>query len=462
MIINTLIFLKIVHQIIFGIYFLQFKEYRRDRIKEHVLRKWGGYVRAYFQTSILAPLSLQAMPYKTSKAIVLVLMTTLLYIPPFFYINDQIVLLALLLTTPLACLTALCLFLPIERYMRHKTYVKAREKITKLKKGGLVIIGISGSFGKTTTKYFLNHILSSKYRVLATERSINTVLGMSNVILNELTDKHQIFIAEMAAYKVGEINEMCVITQPDIGILTAISTQHMALFGSQAHIIKGKSELLRNLPEGALALINEQSPFSPIIPSDKKLSLTYYSEKGYKQLLQSVNLPEFLKLNAVPGIILGRKYGISDKKIALLSKNFALPKKTMNESRGYNGCLVIDDTFSANPEGFSAAARHLAGLPYKKKILIMMCLIELGKNSQDIHQNIGALIKKLNITVIVTTDDFIDNLRKGSENSKNIHLITRPEDVIEKLKIMVDDSTAVLLEGKINPSIIHFVKENHV
>ena len=145
---------------------------------------------------------------------------------------------------------------PIFYFQKKRIIKRAAEKMRGLKK--VKVIGITGSYGKTSTKEFLYTILSQKYKVVKTEGNNNTNIGVAYTVLNKVSDEYDYFICEMGAYKIGEIKEMCEIVKPGIGILTGINNQHIDLFGSQENIIKGKFELIEALPEEGLAVLNEK------------------------------------------------------------------------------------------------------------------------------------------------------------------------------------------------------------
>jgi len=119
------------------------------------------------------------------------------------------------------------------------------------------VIGITGSYGKTSTKDFIATILEGAYPVLKTEASKNSSIGISETVLSYLTPKHQMFVVEMGAYGRGEIKEMAELVKPCIGIITAINAQHQDLFGSIETTMRAKYELLQNLVGQKIAIINE-------------------------------------------------------------------------------------------------------------------------------------------------------------------------------------------------------------
>ena len=125
------------------------------------------------------------------------------------------------------------------------------------------IIGITGSYGKTTTKNFLRDILSLRYHTYATPKSYNTLMGISLAINRDLADDYrtEYFISEMGAYVEGEIERICQLTPPDIAIVTEIGPQHLERFGSLEKVKKAKYELVKNLPPDGVAVFNWDNQF---------------------------------------------------------------------------------------------------------------------------------------------------------------------------------------------------------
>src|SRR5699024_8688338 len=123
---------------------------------------------------------------------------------------------------------------------------EAQEKVKS--REDLKVVGITGSFGKTSTKFILGTILEEKYNVLNTPESYNTTMGLSKVINSELSDEHEVFIAEMGARTQGEIKEVAELCQPEIGVITSVGTVHIETFGNVDTIAKTKYELIEELP----------------------------------------------------------------------------------------------------------------------------------------------------------------------------------------------------------------------
>ena len=153
-------------------------------------------------------------------------------------------------------------FQPLAALGRNQIIKRAKEKRAVFH--NLLVIGITGSYGKTSTKEFLYTILVEKFgaeKVLKTKEHQNSEVGISQCILNDLKPGHEVFICEMGAYGLGGIKLLCDIAKPKIGILTGINEQHMATFGSQENIIRAKYELIEALPKDGLAIFNGDNEY---------------------------------------------------------------------------------------------------------------------------------------------------------------------------------------------------------
>lgn len=148
---------------------------------------------------------------------------------------------------------------PLENRINGQFFERARKKLES--RPDLIKIGITGSYGKTSTKFVLRDILSQKYRVLATPASFNTPMGLSRVINEQLKGEHQIFIAEMGARHVGDIKELCELVHPKYGLLTSVGPQHLETFGSIENIAGTKYELIEALPRDGIAFFSSDGSY---------------------------------------------------------------------------------------------------------------------------------------------------------------------------------------------------------
>ncbi len=156
---------------------------------------------------------------------------------------------------PLALPLANLIMYPVEAAFRRMFRDRARQT---LQKANPVVIGITGSYGKTSTKEYLAHILGGRFNVLATPKSYNTLMGVCIVINNDLAAHPNVdyFIVEMGAYVEGEIRDICKLTQPQISILTAVGPQHLERFGSIEATARAKYEIIEALPPDGVGVFN--------------------------------------------------------------------------------------------------------------------------------------------------------------------------------------------------------------
>lgn len=379
-------------------------------------------------------------------------------------------------------------FQPIAVLARNQIIKKAKIKREGL--GDLLVIGITGSYGKTSTKEFLYTILSEKFNVLKTEAHQNSEVGISQCILNDLKEEHEIFICEMGAYNRGGIKLLCDIAKPKIGILTGINEQHMATFGSQEKIIKGKYELIESLPEKGLAIFNGDNEFCLDLYQKTKKPKRLYKIQNTRYEIQSdiwadniktekdsvsfkvftkdgdsvdfkVNLAGAQNIpNILGAVCCAKELGVSLKEIARACEKIQPEQGAIKLTKGKNGLNIIDSTYSANPDGVISALDYLKIWP-GKKVIIMPCLIELGRTSKEAHKKIGEKIGEVCNLAIITTKDKYKEIREGALKSGmteiDIFCFEDPKEIYDKIKAFCRPGDVVLLESRVPKEVIRLL-----
>ncbi len=336
--------------------------------------------------------------------------------------------------------------------LRKRILRKARQKREKFK--NLLVIGITGSYGKTSTKEFLAAILSKKYNVLKTEEHQNSEIGISQCILNDLKEEHEIFVVEIGAYEQGKIKEVCQMIKPKIGILTGINEQHLSTFGSQENVIKAKFELIESLPQSGLAIFNGDNKYCQQLFQETKVSKNLVHSSDYEFDLKGKNLflwdIENLSLAATAAEYLG----VSREEIENTLAEFESP---IEIKKSINNITIIDATYSANPK---SVLSHLDYLKDRtgRKVIVMPCLIELGKVSKEVHQRIGEKIGRICDFAIITTKDRFGELRKGALKSgmpeEKILFMEKSDEIFKKIKNFCQEGDIVLLESRVPSKVI--------
>lgn len=288
---------------------------------------------------------------------------------------------------------------PFEYLKRQQIKIQVKSKIEKLKNKGLVVVGITGSYGKTSTKEFLYQILKTKYRVLRTPESFNTMLGIAKVVNLELDESYGIFICEMGAYKRGEIAELCQMVKPDYGILTGINEQHLERFGSLENIRKAKFELVNYVGERN-SVINGVN-----------YGLGKYNHPSEQNMEGAVQMARILGVKTIP-------------------KNIKSPEhRLILTQRGE--MTIIDDAFSSNVNGFKSAIKYLTTFP-GWKVVVTPGITELGKKTESIHKELGTLLQGIDQVILVGKNDRTRGLEIGYK--KPVEYINQVGEAIGKVK----------------------------
>ena len=384
----------------------------------------------------------------------------------------RIVSLALSLITPLLMLLAWILTYPIEKAVSNY-YINDAKKILK-NHSNLKVIGITGSYGKTTTKFILNRILSEKYNTVCTPQSFNTPMGVVRTVRGDIKPQTQIFICEMGAKNKGDIKEICDIAHPDFGIITSVGAQHLDTFKSVDNVFKTKFELADAVKKkGGFVFINADSPdiLSRYEKQDASLipfgndtcyraeNITYGPDGStFTLCLDGTTIPvttRLLGLHSVADIVaaaaVAHKLGVTPEDI-----KFAIASLTPTEHRLQlkpfkNGSLLIDDAYNSNPVGCLEAVRVLGSFEGFKKVIITPGLIELGSKEYDCNYQLGLESTKwCDIIILVGKNrakPMLDAIEVTDFNKENVFVVSSFKEAMEKYLPMADEKSVVLLEN---------------
>lgn len=406
-------------------------------------------------------------PAFTKKIISLIFLSFLLQI---FYFSSvfqkesfSFSLLIFDILTPAIISGIVLVFQPLSALFRYQIIRKAKKKRQEFK--NLIVIGVTGSYGKTSTKEFLATILSEKFKVLKTKTHQNSEVGISQCILNELNENHEIFIVEMGAYNRGGIKLLCDIAKPKIGIVTGVNEQHLATFGSMENLLsaEGGIELIDSLPTDGIAFFNAKN----------KYCLELYQKTKIKKFLYGENATFPGQENILGAMMIAKILGMTDEEISRGAEKIKEKFPGIEIKKGKNGLNIIDATYSANPDGVLAHLEHLKTFT-GKKVIIMPCLIELGSASKEIHKKIGEKIGQICDLAIITTKDKFKEIKEGATLSvakpplsggaikagmpnENIIFLENPKEISEKIKFFCQMSDIILLEGRVSKEIIEFL-----
>lgn len=301
-----------------------------------------------------------------------------------------------------------------------------RKAKAKLLSSDIKIVGITGSYGKTSTKKILAEILSKKYRVLSTPRSHNTPMGLALTINSNNLEEYDILVAEMGARHLGDIAELCEICPPDFSVITGICPQHLESFGSVENIVKAKGEILTHtkteaviagdcfsLFEGYSCTKSRAGDIKDVICTPDGTEFTFETE-GEEVKIFTKLLGRHSAENVALATTVAHKMGMTAKEIAeaCAGVDYIEHRLQLIKSGNVN---ILDDGYNSNVKGAAAALEVLKSFP-ARKIVVTPGLVELGVLEEEENRQLGAKLVGLDFVILVG-ETLILPVKEGYEQS---------------------------------------------
>jgi UDP-N-acetylmuramoyl-tripeptide--D-alanyl-D-alanine ligase len=365
---------------------------------------------------------------------------------------------------------------PVEDNINMGYYRAAQSKVKS--RDNLEVVGITGSFGKTSTKFIVGTILSQKFNVLNTPESYNTPMGLSKVINNDLSDEHEVFVAEMGAKTIGEIREVAQLAQPRIGILTSIGPVHMDTYKNIDNIMKTKYELIEELPTDGVAVFNYDNEYirkladktfkekmlygfenveeldmyaEDIVVNEKGSEFTLRDREGNSVRCRTKLLGRHNIYNLLAGACVSKILGLSFEEISMGIEKVEPVEHRLNLIESTSGIIVIDDAFNSNPVGTRAALDVLSQFKEGRKIIVTPGMIELGEMEESANHEFGVNIGKVCDYVILVgeqrTKPIYEGLMDTSFNPSNIIVVNNLQEATEEIGKITKPKDVVLFEN---------------
>ncbi len=325
---------------------------------------------------------------------------------------------------------------PVEKAVGNHYINEAKSKINALP--NLIVIGITGSYGKTSTKFYLQKLLSAKYNVLMTPESYNTTMGVVKTVREQLDATYDIFICEMGAKNVGEIKEICDIVKPKYGIITSIGPAHLESFKSIENIIKTKFELCDALPEDGIIFLNGDNEYiashtpsrkaiyygtenkvleavfgDTLSVSDKGTSFTAHTEADSYSYETRI-LGKHSVVNILGCIAVARFLGCTKEQLVLPIKRLETAPHRLQLCGG-GEVTIIDDAFNSNPSGSKAALDVLSAFD-GIRIMITPGMVELGDKEEQYNREFGEYAADKCDYVLLVGERITKSIAKGLES----------------------------------------------
>lgn len=415
---------------------------------------------------------------KVTKRIIRLLITTFLLIVVYIYFLIKITDISytcfiITFLIPVTIIITNNINYPIEKIISFYYICKAKSKLAQHK--DLLKIGITGSFGKTTTKNILTNILSTEYSVVMSPASYNTPLGISKTINNLLHPTTEVLVAEMGAYRIGEIRYLAEMVKPQIGIVTSVGPQHLSTFKTVDNVLKTKVELLEALPNDGIGIINIDNEYLKNYESNLKCKLvtvgikenadyqaqriTYQNNQmrfsiyyqGEYLFEVSTNL---LGYHNIYNILASIACACEIKKLGF---NVSIPNiiegiqkaqpvlHRLSVSKKDN-ITILDDSFNSNIEGFLSAIEVTK--TYKiKKVIITPGIVDGGKKQEELNRRVGIAMGKVFDEVCLINNPASKAIEKVLQEVeyRDIHIYSRFIDAYNEVLRKYQNEEIVLL-----------------
>ena len=368
---------------------------------------------------------------------------------------------------------ALWLLRPVENFVSARW---ARQASQRLAEVDPVVVAITGSYGKTTTKALVSHLLSGSKTVLATPASWNNRAGLAKAVNEQLAPGTELFVAEMGTYGPGEIADMCRWFPPQVSVITAIGPVHLERFGSldrtlssKAEIIQGAADVVLNVDDERLAALADRLSAAPTAPSESGPRVWRCSSESLSadvgvipaddgsvrvtvRGIRAADLsnPGVAPTNLACAIAAAMACGLSREQVAArLAQPLPVPDHRLSQSTGAKGFTILDDTFNANPAGALRALGILRSTPAKgKRVVVTPGMVELGPVQDEANEAFAAAASEVASQLVVVGLTNRRSLLRGAK-SAGLETVTvhNREAAVEWVKATLGPDDVVLYEN---------------
>lgn len=318
---------------------------------------------------------------------------------------------------------------PLEQAISRWYYNDAKRKLRSMP--NLKIIGVTGSFGKTSTKHFLYRVLSERYNVLMTPGNFNTTLGVVRTVREHLKPHHEVFIVEMGAKQRGDIKEICDLVEPTIGVVTSVGEMHLETFGSVENVARTKFELIDALPKGGFGVVNIDSEVAKRYIDERGYDVATYSvdsaEADYRatNILYSASETRFDVmcdggvdagyathilgrgniLNITAALAVAEHLGVGAEARRRAVRQIEQVEHRLSMRRS-GGITILDDAYNSNPEGARMALEVLSGFDTEgKRYVVTPGFVEMGAKQYENNRTFGCDIARTKVDGVYVVNE---------------------------------------------------------
>ena len=349
----------------------------------------------------------------------------------------------------------------------------------------LIVVGVTGSVGKTSTKDIIASVLGQKYKTLKTQGNMNNHIGLPLTILN-LKD-HEALVIEMGMNHFGEISTLTKIAKPTLAVITNIGTSHIGNLGSRENILKAKLEILEGMETPRVVINNDNDLLNKWASETSIETHTFGIENKSECMAQNIikreNSSEFTSeindekinlkvpvggnvfiLNSLCATLVGKILGLSNEEIDNGISKFELTKKRMEIIKIKNNITIINDSYNASFDSMKAAIEYLGKeVNAKRKIVVLGDMFELGDFTEELHRKVGFEVAKNRIDKLIVIGEnskFIldEAVKNGMDKSEALHLKSNNE-LLDKIKDIMCEGDAILFKASNAMKLFEVVNE---
>ncbi|MBQ3474953.1 MAG: UDP-N-acetylmuramoyl-tripeptide--D-alanyl-D-alanine ligase [Bacilli bacterium] len=345
--------------------------------------------------------------------------------------------------------------------------VKAIQKIAKFKRDlyeDIIVVGVTGSVGKTSTKDIISSVLSQKYKVLKTEGNYNNELGLPLTILKVIDE--EALVLEMGMDGIGQISLLSKIARPKYGVITNVGTAHIGILGSRENILKAKLEMLDGLDKDGRLFINNDNDmlhmweekklddrvvtFGIHNKSDFEAKNIKYDETTTFECNEndySIKVGgEAFIYNALSAISIGTTLGIDTNLIKKGIENVELTKNRLQliERDGYT---IISDCYNANFDSMKEGLSNLSKYKDRRRIAVLGDMLELGEYSKELHTNVGKEVVKTNVDILITVGEESKYIASEAKDKVEVHEFNSNKEAIDFINSIIKKNDIILVKA---------------
>lgn len=369
------------------------------------------------------------------------------------------------------------ILIPVERMINRKYWNEAAAILKSMP--DLTVVGVTGSYGKTSTKHYLERILSERFDVIMTPGSYNTPMGVIRTVREMMKPYNTIFICEMGAKQKGDIKEICDLVNPKIGIVTAVGPMHLESFKTMENVQSTKFELVDALPSDGYAVVNNDFEYCANRSVDNVECARYCV--GSKEAEESsyvaddvnytpqgttfkVKGPDGFSLslstklvgacnisNLLAAVIVALRFGMNGDEIKRGVAGIEQVEHRLSIKQTPGGVTIIDDAFNSNPSGSKMALEVLSGFRDGKRIIVTPGMIELGEKQAELNEALGEEIaRNADVAIVVgqyNHDAIVAGIKKGGFKEDDLYEVGSFAEAQQVLSGILKAGDIVLYEN---------------